>query len=113
MAVLVYRPEGVPEERWRRWRIDPDTMSSTVLERIEDATDWTAAEWSDKFGAGSVKAVHALLWSLMVESDPGLTYGSVVFNMSEIEMEAEPSDDKPAPKAKAAKKPRSGNPSVS
>lgn len=112
MPILVYKPEGLSEDRWRRWDISANTLSSVVLERIEDATDWTSGEWMKKFDAGSVKAMHALLWSLMRQTDPAIAYESVQFTMDEVDIEDDPGD-KPAPKARKASKPKSGNPSVS
>lgn len=116
MAVLVYKPEGVPEDRWQRWDIDPERMLSSELELIEDTTGLTAAEWIDRFSRGSVKAIHAALWVFLRRKDQTLAYESVQFTMGEVDLEGvedEAAEVKAAPKARKAQKPRSGNPSAS
>lgn len=60
--VFEYRPDGVPEEKWRRWPFEPGRMSNREAEAIEDVTGWTFVQWQDRFFSGSMRAVHAALW---------------------------------------------------
>lgn len=102
---FVYKPSGVPEDKWKRWDFAPAKMSNRDAEAIEDKTDWTFLEWQTKLFAGSVRAVHAYLWLQLRKDDARLSYDAVEFTdeefdlvPSEAEVEAladEPEADQP------------------
>lgn len=93
---LTYTPEGAES---KSWPIEPDEMDSLTIEAIEDATDWTFAEWADRLERGSVKALRALLWVFLRESSPDLPFDSVVFKPAEIDV----IDDEPKKAKKSGK----------
>lgn len=92
MTTLIYKPEGAEP---KSWDIEPDNMTSDLLEAIEDATDWTIAEWVNRLQRGSIKAIHALLWVLLRQDSPDLPFDAVVFTASDFDI------DFGAPKKKA------------
>lgn len=86
---FVYKPEGAKKPK--KWDFDPDRLMSPEAEAIERHTGFTFAEWTEKVQAGSMLALHGLLFVMLKRDEPTLKWDSVQFNLSMVDFEL---DDK-------------------
>lgn len=83
---FVYTPEGAAPQKWP-WQADK--MLNTEIEQIEILTRMDYPAWEAAVDRGNMRAVHALLFTLLRRETPTLKYSEVVFTASECNWELE------------------------
>lgn len=83
---VVYKPEGVKEEKWKRWDFDPNRLLSPEAEAIERYTGMDFSEWADRFPR-SARAVHGFLFVMLKRDNPTLKWDEVKFVYADLDFE--------------------------
>jgi hypothetical protein len=81
---FTYTPEGAQP---RSWDYNPLRLMSPEAEAIERHTGMTFAEWESKVTAGSMLAIHGLLFVMLKRTHPTLKWDEVQFCLDEVDFE--------------------------